>query len=85
MVKLKKSWLGKPVKVLWLDHVGHGPDWTTKKKARSKKLATFESVGFLHDFDSRQLVLVGSLERRGKTAGDIFVCVRPAVISITPL
>jgi len=84
MPKIPKAWLLKPIKVVWRDHYGHGPEWVNIKDIDSS-YAVFTSVGYLIAIYKDRIVLGSCLDTEKKMTGDLTVLVRSCIQEIGEL
>ena len=82
-MKLTKAHLLKPVRVTWLDHVGHGASWVNLADLHPiSEPAEFITYGFLLKY-SRDIIVLGStLDKEKTTSGDVTVLLRSCVKEI---
>ena len=84
LVRVPRRLIHKPVKVKWLDHEGHGPQWTPVATIPENP-AEFTSVGYLLKVTKGAIVLGSTLDEPKTTTGDVTVLVRSCVTSRQPM
>ena len=81
MKRIDKRWILHPVKVTWLDHVGHGSSWVDLKDL-DDKAATFVTYGWLLRVWPDRIVIGSTLDEDKTTTGDVTVLVRSCITDI---
>jgi hypothetical protein len=82
---LYKQWLGKPVEITWLDHVGLGPQWTPMEVIHNSSPAVFRSVGYLLKYTEDSVWIGSTVDEEMHETGDITILVRSCITAARKL
>ena len=82
--QISTRWLYKPVRITWLDHIGHGAEWANVKDIRHE-VAVCYSVGYLLNCSKKTVTIGSTLDDEKTETGDVTVLVRSAITDVEPL